>query len=58
MEPAPHHVLHVDEDDFPEKFHPILERLKQALNDPEIVRQMHEEDEFWRYYHSQMKKVE
>ena len=43
------HTLNINEEEYPEKFLPILNRLKEALNNPEIRRQMHEEDEFLRH---------
>ena len=43
------HTLNINEEEYPEKFLPILNRLKEALNNPEIRRQMHEEDEFYKY---------
>ena len=42
------HTLKINEEEYPEKFLPILNRLKEALNNPEIRAKMQEEDEFWR----------
>ena len=42
-------ILNVPVDDVPEKFMPVFDRLHQALNDPEIRRQMQEEEELYRY---------
>jgi uncharacterized protein (DUF3084 family) len=44
------HILNINEEDFPEKFHPIIRRLKKAVSDPEVVEQMENED----YYIKQM----
>jgi DNA repair exonuclease SbcCD ATPase subunit len=43
------HILNVSEEDFPEKFRPIIRRLKSAARDKEVKRQMKAEDEFIRY---------
>ena len=43
------HILNVKEEDFPEKFRPIIRRLKSAASNPEVKRQMKAEDEFVRY---------
>jgi len=44
------HILNVKEEDFPEKFRPIIRRLKSAASNPEIKRQMKVEDEFIKYF--------
>ena len=43
------HILNVSEEDFPEKFRPIIRRLKSAASDSKIKKQMKVEDEFVRY---------
>ena len=43
------HILNVIEEDFPEKFRPIIRRLKSAASDSEVKKQMKVEDEFVRY---------
>jgi hypothetical protein len=43
------HILNVSEENFPEKFRPIIRRLKSAASDKEVKRQMKAEDEFLRY---------
>ena len=43
------HILNVKEEDFPEKFRPIIRRLKSAASNQEVKRQMKAEDEFIRY---------
>jgi hypothetical protein len=43
------HILNVSEEDFPEKFRPIIRRLKSAASDSEVKKQMKVEDEFIRY---------
>jgi hypothetical protein len=43
------HILNVREEDFPEKFRPIIRRLKSAASNPQVKRQMKAEDEFISY---------
>ena len=43
------HILNVSEEDFPNKFRPIIWRLKSAASDSKIKEQMKAEDEFIRY---------
>ena len=43
------HILNVSEEDFPEKFRPIIRRLKSAASDSKVKKQMKAEDEFVRY---------
>ena len=43
------HILNVKEEDFPEKFRPIIRRLKRAASNPAVKRQMQTEDGFIRY---------
>jgi hypothetical protein len=43
------HILNVREEDFPEKFRPIIRRLKSAASNSAVKRQMKAEDEFIRY---------
>jgi hypothetical protein len=43
------HILNVSEEDFPEKFRPIIRRLKSAAGDSNVKKQMKVEDEFLRY---------
>jgi len=44
-----HHIMNVNEDDFPEKYRPLIRRLKMAASSPEIKKQMQDEDEVWEY---------
>jgi len=44
-----HRILIVNEDEFPEKYHPLIRCLKMAASDQEIKKQMQEEDEVWGY---------
>jgi peptidoglycan hydrolase CwlO-like protein len=44
-----HHILNVNEDDFPEEYRPLIRRLKEASSDPEVKNQMRVEDEYLRY---------
>jgi predicted transposase YdaD len=43
------HILNVNEDDFPEKYRPLIRRLKMAASNPEVKQQMKAEDEVFRY---------
>ena len=46
------HILNVKEEDFPEKFRPIIRRLKGAASDSKVKKQMKEEDEIFKYLRS------
>ena len=43
------HILNVWEADFPEKFRPVVRRLKGAASNSKVKKQMKEEDEIFRY---------
>jgi len=43
------HILNVHEEDFPEKYRPLIRRLKQAASVPEVKKQMTIEDEVLDY---------
>ena len=43
------HILNVMEEDFPEKFRPIVRRLKGAASDSTVKKQMREDDEILKY---------
>ena len=43
------HILNVSEEDFLEKFRPIIRRLKGAASDSVVKKQMKEEDEIFKY---------
>jgi hypothetical protein len=43
------HILNVREEDFPEKYRPLIRRLKQAASVPEVKEQMAAEDEIFDY---------
>jgi len=43
------HILNIREEDFPEKFRPIIRRLKMAASNPVIKKKMKEEDEVLKY---------
>ena len=47
-----HHILNVKEDDFPEKFRPIIRRLKGAASNSTVKKQMREDDETLKYLRS------
>ena len=43
------HILNVVEEDFPEKFRPLIRRLKGAASDSTVKKQMKEDDEILNY---------
>jgi hypothetical protein len=43
------HILNVKEENLPEKFRPIIRRLKSAASNSAVKCQMKAEDEFIRY---------
>jgi hypothetical protein len=43
------HILNINEEDFPEKFRPVIRRLKGAASDSRIKKQMKEDDEILKY---------
>ena len=43
------HILNVKEENFPEKFRPIIRRLKSAASDKDVKNRMKEEDGFIKY---------
>ena len=47
-----HHILNVNEEDFPEKYRPLIRRLKKAASIPEVKKQMDDEDGVLRYMQS------
>jgi len=53
-----HHILNVNENDFPEKYRPLIRRLKKAASNPEVKKQMQDEDEVWRYMRDYERKGE
>ena len=44
-----HHILNVNEDEFPEKYRLLIRRLKMAASNKEVKKQMQDEDEVWSY---------
>jgi septal ring factor EnvC (AmiA/AmiB activator) len=38
------HILKIKEEDFPEKYHPLIRRLKKAASSPKIQKKMDNED--------------
>jgi hypothetical protein len=40
-----HHVLNINEEDYPEKYRPIIRRLQRAILEPELRKKMDVEDE-------------
>jgi alpha-galactosidase/6-phospho-beta-glucosidase family protein len=43
------HILNVREENFPEKYRPIIRRLKGAATDSTVKKQMKEEEEIFKY---------
>jgi len=43
------HILRVNEDEIPEKYRPLIRRLKMAASSQEVKKQMQDEDELWDY---------
>jgi hypothetical protein len=43
------HILNVKEEGFPEKYRPIIRRLKGAASNSDVKKQMKEEDEIFKY---------
>ena len=43
------HILNVREENFPEKYRPVIRRLKLAASSAEVKKQMEDEDEHLRY---------
>lgn len=41
-----HHTLLIDETEIPEKYKPVLDRLAQAVQNPEVQKYMQIEDDF------------
>jgi len=42
-----HHILNVNEEDFPEKFRPLIRRLQHAIAEPKVRKSMEIEDEIF-----------
>ena len=40
-----HHILNVKEEDFPEKYRPLIRRLQRAIAEPDVRKTMDIEDE-------------
>jgi hypothetical protein len=40
-----HHILNIDEEDYPEKYRPIIRRLQRAISEPALRKKMDVEDE-------------
>ena len=51
------HILNVREEDFPEKFRPIIRRLKGAASDSKVKKQMREDDEYLQYLRYAMRSM-
>jgi hypothetical protein len=46
-----HHILNVNENDFPEIYRPIIRRLRMACEDEQIQIEMEMEDDYWKVIH-------
>ena len=44
-----HHILNVNEEEFPEKYRMLIRRLKMAASNKKVKKQMQDEDEVWSY---------
>jgi hypothetical protein len=52
------HIMNIKEEDFPEKYRPIIRRLKMAASSPEIKKQMKEEDIYLAYLRNLIRETE
>jgi hypothetical protein len=50
------HFLNVCEEEFPEKYRPLIRRLKMAASSPEIKRQMQDEDVYLDYIRNSIRE--
>ena len=50
------HILHIREEDFPEKYRPVIRRLKMAASSPEIKKQMQDEDIYLNYMRKRIRE--
>jgi hypothetical protein len=53
-----HHILNVPEKDFPDDVRPMIRRLQQATENPEIKNQMIAEDEYVEYFRITERTIE
>jgi len=55
------HYLHIDEEELPERYRPLLRRLQKALSDPELLQIMNAEDDLideFKYYQRKLMEKE
>ena len=52
------HILSLDENDYPERYHPVIRRLIKALQTPKIEEEMDIEDEVIHEFNKQAKAIE
>jgi len=57
VDPA-HHILNVLEDDFPEKYRPLIRRLQMAVSEPETRKQMTLEDGILQDFENMQREIE
>ena len=57
VDPA-HHILSVLEDDFPEKYRPLIRRLQMAISEPETRKQMTLEDGILQDFENMQREIE
>ncbi|MDR1259577.1 MAG: hypothetical protein LBK65_09950 [Tannerellaceae bacterium] len=53
-----HHILNVDEDDFPEKYRPIIRRLRMASESEDMQIEMEMEDDFLKELQDKERAIE
>ena len=57
VDPA-HHILNVLEEDFPEKYRPLIRRLQMAVSEPETRKQMTLEDGILQDFENMQREIE
>ena len=57
VDPA-HHILSVLEEDFPEKYRPLIRRLQMAVSEPEMRKQMTLEDGLLQDFENMQREIE
>ena len=55
---AAHHMLNVQEGDFPEKYRPLIRRLQMAVSEPEMRKQMTLEDGLLQDFENMQREIE
>jgi chromosome segregation ATPase len=57
VDPA-HHILNVREEDFPERYRPLIRRLQMAVSEPETRKQMTLEDGILQDFENMQREIE